>query len=781
MKHFHELLVTLGAIADALPVKETPDWAFWKALYRTPRTDVPATYLYLKNRCPLKEATSDNLRLWQQMAGPGGYEIVIPPSSGLSKNMQQAKLAFGGIAIKTSKQLLLDSFLKEFAWKPIQGEEYFIDPDLQTSDGKTVYGATAHLIDWMRGSSKLGNTSALSVLVADGGVGKTTVSRVICQKLHNQDASAIPILVESAQWRHLLQSGVTMDIVWDLAISRRFDHASRLLSNDTALRVLIREGLFVVIFDGFDELCVTPTAALRPRDVIANLLELVTPEDEEVRARIMVTSRRTYWDSVKDGIDTSLLDTFRLKGFDNKQRKRYFAARLPDQVERDTALRLAREISGGIYEALDVEDTNEDRPSGVPFILDLVARYVHDNPDIAVNPYKADPFGSLLADVCRRENHRHSFEIDASLQLELFEELFREYPDTVTLSELRFYLECICGVTDDKKIASFTNHVFLQRIDKDVFAPRYEVLRVYFIARFLAAGLAQTAGKAPRAKIAKLLAMNSTGKTQVFDWLLRQFKQLPTEHLLYAVHHALDIIDDSETREFQRASGIALFHLVSNLIIDSDKAERTRQLVTMLRGVESAGKVVLSNNTFSGPLRAFEMSSTTFIRCSFIDVEFRNCTFGPRSEFLNCTFDGTVVFNSCDGAQDIVIKDALCSKEAEHALAEVRNIGTRADVKRAFAEDALGRALKKFRGDFGFDGIQYRRHKSGFKPGNPYNEVVWDVLKRHGIVERHAITGVDEGGLNIADDKDLRREIITYLDNGVFGRRLQVAVTDLME
>lgn len=781
MKHFHELLVTLGAIVDPLPIKETTDWAFWKATYRTPRADVPATYLYLKSKCPLKEATTENIRLWQQLSGTGGYEVVVTPSSALAKNIQQTKSAFGGIAIKNSKQLLLDSFLKEFGWKPIQGEEYFVDPDLQTSDGKTVYGATSYLLDWMRGASKAGNSSALAVLVADGGVGKTTVSRVVCQKLHERDTTAIPILVESAQWRHLLQSGVTMDTVWDLAISRRFDHASRLLANDTALRVLIREGIFVVIFDGFDELCVTPSAVLSPKDVISSLMELVTPEDEEVRARIIVTSRRTYWDSVKDDIDTSALETFRLKGFDNKQRKRYFAARLPDQAERDTALRLAREISGGIYEALDVEDTNEDRPSGVPFILDLVARYVHDNPNVNVNPYQADPFGGLLADVCRRENHRHSLDIDPRVQMELFEELFREYPDTVTLAELRFYLECICNVSDDKKISSFTNHVFLQRVAKDVFAPRYEVLRVYFIARFLAEGLAESAGRAPRAKIAKLLALNSTGKTQVFDWLLRQFMQLPAERLAYAVHHALDIIADKDTREYQRASATALFHLVSSLITESDKGARTGKLATLLRGVANADKVIFNSITLSGAVRSLDLTCATFIRCTFVDVEFKNCNFGTRSEFLNCIFDGTVVFSSCDGAQDIVVKDALCSKEAEHSLAEVRNLGTRVDVKRSFAEDALGRALKKFRGDFGFDGIQYRRHKAGFKPGNPYNKVIWDVLKRHGIIERHTITNVDEGGLNIADDKELRREIISYLDNGVFGRRLQKVVEDLVK
>jgi hypothetical protein len=779
MKHFYELLVTLGAIVEPLPLKETSDWAFWKAIYRTPRTDVPASYLYLKSKCPLKEATPPNLKLWQQFAGVDGYEVVVTPSSALAQDQEKTKSTFGGITIKDSKKLLLDNFLKGLSWRSIEKEEYFIDPDLQTSDGKTVNGATRYLMDWMRGSPKIVNRSGLAVLVADGGIGKTTVSRIVSQMLHDQDSLAIPILVESAQWRHLLQSGITMPTVWDLAISRRFDHASRLLANDTALRVLIREGLFVVIFDGFDELCVTPNAIMNPKDVIANLMELVTPEDEEVRARILVTSRRTYWESVKDDIDTSDLETIRLKGFDNEQRKSYFKARLSNQSERDIALRLAKEISGGIYEALDVEDANEDRPSGVPFILDLIARYVQDNPKINVNPYQADPFGNLLTDVCRREKHRHSLDIDANLQMELFEELFREYPDTVLLTELMLYLEYICNVTDEKQLNSFTNHVFLQRVDKDTYSPRYEVLRVYFIARFLADGLAETAGKAPRAKIAKLLALNSTGKTQVFEWLLRQLKQFSPDRLIYAVHHALDIIADRENHEYQRASATALFHLVISLILDIDKQARIQRLATFLKGSISEKSISLNNRTLSGIIRAFDLSYTSFIKCTFVDVEFKNCIFGNQSQFLNCAFEGTLTFTNCDGSQNIVIKDEQCSKEAEHSLAVIRNLGTRDELKQSFAEDALGRSLKKFRGDYGFMSIQYRHHKTGLKLGNPYNEKVWEVLMEQGIVQRHSISNVEEGGLNVTDEKELRREIISYLDNGVFGRRLQSVIQEL--
>ena len=57
-------------------------------------------------------------------------------------------------------------------------------------------------------------------------------------------------------------------------------------------------------------------------------------------------------------------------------------------------------MSGGTEEIIQ-EGLNEDKPSGVPFILDLIARYVHDNPDPEANPYKSDPFASLLEDICR--------------------------------------------------------------------------------------------------------------------------------------------------------------------------------------------------------------------------------------------------------------------------------------------------------------------------------------------------------------------------------------------
>ena len=780
MKHFNEILATLGA-TDITLSDDSQDWSFWNATYRTPFSSVTGSYLYLKHKCPLREASPANLTKWHSLSRGQGYTTIVTPRSSLASNLHNTKSTFGAKAISTSKQLLVENFLRDFHPKPIQGQDYFIDPDIQLENGRTTQRATDFLSGWIRGESKTVKNTSLAVLVADGGVGKTTVSRVLCHNLHKQDPNTIPILVESDQWRNLLQTTMTMDTVWDLAVSRRFEQAGRLLANSTALRVLIREGLFAVIFDGFDELCVAPGAHFKARDLVSDLLQMVTPEDEVQQARIILTTRQTYWDSVVDDIDTSKLEVFRLKGFDNDQRKRYFSIRLPDQRERDLAFRLSKQISGGIYESIPKEDANENRPSGVPFILDLIAQYVHGNPDVEPNPYKADPLRSLLEDVCKRENRRQTLNIDTAKQFDVFEELFREYPNTFSNDEIRLFLECVAGVTDPSVVQRFTNHVFLTRIGDGVFGPKYEVLRVYFIARFLALGLVATSGKTPRAAIARLLAANRTGRTQVLDWLTDQMKRLDDKDRLMAIHHAIEIINDKENRDIQKSSCMALFHLVTRLLPSQDKAERTQALATFLKASNTTGPLRFHNIAMSGSVKALDLTNVEFVRCWFDGVEFKNCNFSSGTSFSSCTFDGTLDFVSCENSTDIVISDAVFSPEAEYAVDALKRTGVKEETKRAFAEEALTRALRKFKGDYGFDSIQSRHRKSGFKSGNPYNDKVWDVLSHFEIIQHHHISNVDEGGINVIDDKDVRREIAFFFDNGVFGRRLQSVLAELIK
>jgi len=203
----------------------------------------------------------------------------------------------------------------------------------------------------------------------------------------------------------------------------------------------------------------------------------------------------------------------------------------------------------------------------------------------------------------------------------------------------------------------------------------------------------------------------------------------------------------------------------------------------LLLGARHEGaEIIFSRNVFSGVLRAFDFGNTKFQGCIFVDVEFKNCIFNEKTSLLGCSFEGNLEFHNCSGEKDISLSnDNEMSKEAEYALSQIHNSAGRRELRVSFAEDVLTRALRKLKSDYGFKDIQYRHRKNGFKPGNPYNEKVWEVLLSLRIVEPHVISNVDEGGLHVHDDKDLKRDIVSFFDNGNVGGRLREVIEVLVK
>lgn len=774
MSHFKEVLSTLGA-TNVKVLRDNTKWGMWEAEYRTPVSSVIGYYLYLKHKCPLKEATARNISSWQSLCKNNTYEIIVTPKSDLSEDLENTQKVFKGSNARTSKQLLVNSFLGGIKWKPISTEAYFVEPSLEVKGNETVRDSLNFLQEWLTNDLSSGYNSGLALLSADGGVGKTTISRILCERIHRKNPNVFPILIESDQWKHLIESTVTLDALWDLAISKRFEKANRLLSNEVALRALIQEGVFVIIFDGFDELC---AAGHTPKEIIDELNGMVSTGDGSYNARILITARETFWSSISDEVDEDIIDVFHLRGFDNAQRKKFFKGRLNNQVERDLAFRMTKEISGAIYPSIEKEDLNEDRPSGVPFVLSLIASYVEDNPDAKNHIYSGDPLEGLLLDICKRENKRQQFNIDPEDQMVLFEELFREFQNEFKLGDLKTYLEVICDVTEAKDIKQFSQHAFIEHKSGDVYGPRYEVLRVYFVARFLANSISDLSKKTQRKAVARLLARQSTGKTQVLDWLLIQLNKLPEKYLLESIHHAKEIINDPQIKESRKEASMALFFVVMSLLTEKEKTERTKRLKVFLS--PNKDELTISNVVFSGLIKGFDFSNITFHKCSFIDAEFKSCKFNQKTVFSLCVFDGVLSIGWCDGEADVKLEHCMYSKESEFKWDTVRKVGTNEKVRRAFAEEVLERALRKFKGGLGYKGIQKRHSNTGFRKGNPYVDDIWGGLIKHKIIESHSIAGVDQGGYHLFDDKSMRREITQFLDNGILSKRLEAVIHDIM-
>lgn len=786
MSYFEEIITTLGA-SSFIEKMKSENWEFSEVLFDTPVGQIKGNYLYLNSRCNWSEASSKNLSNWSALCDKNGYQVVTAPSSVLSSDLERVTRVFKATKAQTTRGLLLDSFGRQLVLggNGRTQNEYFIDPDLELPDGESVTNASNYLAQWLTDRPVKNNSEhSIAVLVADGGVGKTTLARVLCERISAREDNSFPVLVESAMWRDVVQSNLQLKTIIERSIASRYEGASRLASSEDTFRALFRAGVFVLIFDGFDELCVHPGSTITPKQILEELTELSKIEEDGFQSRIIITTRESYWQSITTELDTTQLEIFKLRGFDNEKKKHYFQKRLKTQTGRDLAFRLAKQVGGAIYKNSSPESDTADRPSGVPFILDLIARYIEDSSeDQEINPYEADPLANLLEGICRRENVRQRLDIDPYKQLELFEELFREYEDKITLSDLELYAEIFCNIRDKETVNRLKNHVFFINAGPALLAARYEVLRVYFVARFLSNGLTNSIGNDSRIKIATLLAAQSAGHTQVIEALVTQLQRHPRERLIDAIKQAYDIVSEQKRSSERVSAGIALSHIVISLIEgQKTRADRTQEFATLFGIDFIKNRYVFRGMSFSGLIGNLDLSNVTFQDCIFSNTSFSKCRFNEHTNFSKCEFTGSLTFSGCESAGDIKIDDeSLLSKEAEYEFSQIHSGTARREVRISLAEDAAIRALRRFKTEFGFVVSQARRMTNGFRPGNPYNEKIWDALIAAGIVERHRIAGVTEGGLNICTDKEVRREVSDFLDNGVLGGTLRVVISDVVD
>ncbi|HVU09053.1 MAG TPA: NACHT domain-containing protein [Verrucomicrobiae bacterium] len=777
MNHFGNILTAMGA-ESCTSLEISTQWSFWKAEFHTPVETVEGYYLCLKHECPLKEATPANLDKWYKMSVGKGYDLVLTPNSDLAKDLKKSAFEFKAKKAVISKELVSNSLFRNLVFNQVDAEPHFIDPDLESlNNGIIRHNALKSLQKWFVGGwgEKQSN---ISILVAEGGLGKTTIARHLTNSLQKSGQRIIPLLIESEQWRLRLQSKVELSSIWDIAINNRLQLPGRFLSNRSLFETLVREGLLYIIFDGFDELCLHPQFSEHPSDVINQFIEDLAGNEFGSNARILLTTRENYWNSLKDTLPLNQIDAFRLLGFSNDQRQEYFKVRIKDAGQRDNARILVSQIGNQLYPAIPHAEQNADRLSGTPFILDLVSQVVEVEDPIKFNPYPVDPLDSILTSICRRENKRQTLDIDPLKQMSVFEELFREIDGAITPAQLSEYVQVICDVADSGVLARFQNHFFLRRDLKESLLPRYDVLRTYFIARFLSNGLMDK--KTPL--FAKSLANVSGNKPHVFDWVTQQLQKHPPQTVREAFAHAAKLLAEPDNQKFRKGAGIALSNLSLRLIQNKDysKSERSAELCAFLSPDGTNSRQIISAY-FSGMFRGYDFSSWTFSHCTFSSVIFRNCLFSASTTFSHCTFEGDVGFESCENENAVVFsKSCNFSKEAELQIAKLRGQPPRADLMRDFAISILEKALRKFRGQYGFQSVKYVNRINGLPRNNPFAHEIWEALISEEIVQRHKIANVTDGGLNINEDPSIRREIMTLFDNDMIGNRLNRVLLKLL-
>jgi hypothetical protein len=761
--------VPFGSVAEALggvvsdPLATSPNWDFYKVRYHTPAGEITANYLYLAHDCPLREATPQNLSRWRSLAGSeNGYTVVATTRSPLAANLKRTQGQFGGVAATTPRRLLYDNVLSRF--RPaaeIEEPKYFVEPDVTRPNGSNAR-ALGYLTDVLVKDSGVGGKGKCGViLVAGAGLGKTTLCRAVARRLLRPGSEAIPVLVESAQWRNLIN--LTLPNVLNAALLQLIPDAG-LLTNAKTFQLLVREGLLVPIFDGFDELCLHPNSDYSPARLLTELLDLAG----DTGAQILITVRQTFWEKYAADVSSGRIEKVALNGFSNDQRQRFFDKRLNDASERQIANRLAKELGRFYEKGVPAEPLQADRPSGVPLLLELVALYVEGNPNATFAPRSQDPWGPLLEAMCEREQVRQQLPISVEKQMSTFEELFRDFPNDISREALEVYVTAEAPEITSDALDRFESHAFFS--PGQVVQPRFETLRVYFVARWLATKLEQASFSSGDAAISEILERNASGSSDVFDFLVPRFLALDQAKVRASIAHAVKMVG-ARTRWEGACS--ALVHLTLRLAHEKEQTKRGRTVFLASHlGSMAGSRAIFSKLAVQGRIEGLDLTDVTFQDCIFRDAEFRNCAFHESTEFSHSRFDGALQFENCERPGRAKVVDCVFSELAERSWDIQAGRASRAAVNQSVAKEALREVLRKFLGPFGFSSIKEIDRNSGAILKNPCRDLAWDEVVKARVVERHEISGVTGGGLHISEDQDVRHEVRNFLDNAALGTRL---------
>lgn len=775
---FYNLLEILGGI-DIELLQETKNWNYYGVKFRTPAGELNATYLYLASDCPLNEASPRNLTTWKSN---GLYTVVATTKSRLAQNLERTADIFGARGATTPRRMLIDNVLQSVnaPLKVADEFRYFIEPEISYADTNTSERRSAealtYFVDLLVNTNQERIDSICGeILVAPAGQGKTTLCRAIANKIRSSRPDTIPVLVESNQWQRLIE--LTLPNVLNAALLQMLPGATH-LTNPKVFQLLIREQILVPIFDGFDELSLHPSATFSAFSLLSELLDLVGDAD----AKVLVTVRETFWENHLTGsydANGQRLRRHDLQGFSNQQRKRFFQKRLKKAEERDVASRLSGEIGKRLYEgAIDRPEMQRDRADGIPLMLELIALYVEDNTKATPFPLSQDPLGHLLEAICEREDVRQKLDINSQKQMLIFENIFRDYAEEIPKEYLALYVEEFAPEVTQDTISRFESHALLSTVGPAGLIPRFETLRVYFVARWLANQLEGTVEKDISSAATELLSMHAAGSSDIFDHLVDRFAGDPKEKTQACIFHAVRMV---RARANWEGASSAIFHLCQRLahLYEKERRARARIVLEFVSG-QSRRNDEVNNIAVHGQINGLDLSGFTFARCEFKNLEFYNCSFDDRTVFSNCRFVGGLSFSNCSNANAAILDECRLSDTALLSWEERKNRNPRRLLTERNARLAIRDILRKFENRFGFSSIKVSDRDAGPISRNPCKDRAWNALTNNGIIVHHKISGVSEGGINIVEDSDVRHEVRNFLDNAALGRRLKRALDQIL-
>ncbi len=648
----------------------------------------------------------------------------------------------------------------------------FVDPQIEVSQAFKMGGSGSNPVLRFLTTPRISSgffSREIGVLFAEPGQGKTFMTRYLASEISKKQK--IPLYVHSEQWSRMQTDEISS--LWKTLVHSFKYFESPIGWADGAeedfVKVALKAGLFVVIFDGFDEYVLSNAGKVDAIETITALQDLT----EESGAPILLTTRTSFWDSEieqnprKD--DISVPVKFEIKPFDENKARAYFEQRLKGAAAQQEALRLFSELKRRTGKNVDFV--------GRGFFLFLIADLVERGFSLnSLNLANKTTLQWVMEQLCERERTRQKVVLSSQEQIVSL----REYATCVlegmpnTTETLRLAIQCCASISEAELEASLSStgklkdHPLIRKVGHESWEFTQDQVRISLLAeRFLELCNPQVNNTVQLAKFLIASGFDTNLQTEVatsvVNSLIETMGQPRTKDRLTEVVRMVFAAGDSSRAEKIYSFGTTLSLIVINKLLPdgSAHADRTRELISLHPNKS------LDNLSFSGTIPRFDFSGVKFTGCRFYNVNWANCTFDQSTAYVHCQFYGGVV-SGCKGF-GLASWSVDCTQDDEaRALIDAEKIRS---GKRMYSEEDLKldmqALLRKFvpRESLGTKSIIDKHFMSGQITSSINGVIVAEEFKKR-ILDVHDISGLESKGLHIKED--VKDAVAHWAANGVF-------------
>jgi len=756
------------------PLRTGAGWTLYSGCHKVHAKKYPFRVLYFDAR-----ATKDSLEAAKIAASPlEGLHVVYPPSLGV--RLPALTRLFKKLETRWTTKEYLASFIRDelSAYAAHLGSQKptdYIDPPVEVPAGmarKVPNPLRSLLLEDQSGATE--REGQLAILLAEPGQGKTYMSRYLVAEVAGSKQNLVPLMIDSSQWSAMSvddQASLSKTIAHSF---RHFDASIGWLegNEDQFLRTTLKADLFRVVFDGFDEYILRNRETAQPLEVLEALSVLAA----ETGARILITSRTSFWESnlpADEGerfVREKGAHVYKILPFDQEQAKNYFAKRLgnePKLVNRAAAT------------YADLRKLSADL-AGRGFVLSLIADLVAAPDGDKLRPIRgANAVMWLIESLCDREKLRQQLPYNGAEQMEVLQRFASEAavgqePNT---SLLQLVLEQTRPDLDRKARASviekLKSHPLIEwESEADRWHFREEQIRIAFLAAEIA-----TAGKLQLGHFLNKMIADPPARYDLGEMVVDviRIETQPT-NVVGKLHELLSMMVVGVTSQSEvgappgegaaLAAVIALYAVDKLVPLGSEHRERTEMLLKL------TGPTAITALRFVGSIARYDFRSTKFHRCSFDRVTWVNCQFDRNTEFRRCHFVGGASTPQSSGIAEISTPDSTKDEDADQWFNRVQvNEGRKKYGEEELRSD-INLVIKKFvlKGGLGLRGVKEKDIFKGALSQARHREEILSVLSAT-VLELHGRSGSHGYDIRPAAAEDVR----FYATNNVMTGALREA------